>query len=350
MHTSAAGTACEPTPAVAPISVRVSRGSDREREADWNPEQYYTAQGPVYRTARGGKAGGPSAELVGMLPLRDRGFKGITGGAANVTVEVVAPVATLERAAAAIAMSCLRQNEAFIGSTAMLVPAASADCEVHTVNAVPSTSKRAKGRLSDRKSKVQKHSRTKQRCMMRADDENAQKVNKANANACDHKKVPKQVTVKPAKARKRTLAAAATAHACTLRTGEAARAFAFEVVAAAVAMHEERDALVGVLGQAETLDLCHTPCISALSPGLLTIDVPSGMCFSACIRRRALQRSACVFTVVLLGLNTLIVLYAPWLAVIRGTWCLLCVQPGSWYTWLCPTSVNHVYLNIQVPC
>lgn len=269
----------EVPPAPVPISVRLSRGAERRRDADWDPEEYYTASGPVYRTSKGGRAAGPSAELVGMLPVRDRGCKGVTGGASNVTVDVVAPVATLERAAAAIVASSVRHNEVPIGSSGLFP--ASAHCEVHTANAAaPSGSRRKKGKstfddsagrtgappIAQGGAHAKKRTHAKQKRVTAGEDSNKRNTIKQGATQLGN-------------VRKGVLAAAAAAYACTLKPGEAVRAFAFQVLAAAVSMHEERNALVRVMGQAETLDLSHTPCIGM--PSFLT-RIGSLCCISCC--------------------------------------------------------------------
>lgn len=237
------------------ISVRLIHGTERQREADWNPELYYTAAGPIYRASKGGKGAlqsqpTPTTALIGMLPIRDRGYRGITGGGAHVTVDVVAPVDTLERAAAAIAFSVLHDTELNTG-------------EVHIVNDA-SASQRKKGKLAGSVTAAKKQAENRCKKGKRVKQESVIGVNSGSKGTQQkmHDSKVKQIATKRARVSKGGVLVAA--HACALKPGEASRAFVFEVLAAAVAMHEERHALVRVLGQAETLDLSHTPCIGAL--------------------------------------------------------------------------------------
>lgn len=249
-HTSSGGA---PTIAIAPaaITVQLIPTTEPQREADWNPELYYTAAEPTFRTHRVGKRASqpmqPSPELIGMLPVRDRGYRGLvaTRGPGKVTVEVTATASTLERAAAAIAFSCMQRKDAKIASSGLL------GVDVVRRQGKVVGSGVAGGAQVENKMKGKKGSK---------------KRSQPNGTAADGSK-PKAAGGKVQKAvpKGATHVGTAMLHAklaSALKPGEAARAFVFEATAAAVAMHEERQALLRVLGQAETLQLSHTTCIS----------------------------------------------------------------------------------------
>lgn len=275
---TAAGTSSQGVPGVAAaqVTARLVRSTQCRREPDWNPELYYTAYGPSYRgtSNKGGKGGlqrwAPSMQNIGALPVRDRGFKGGTGAAAadTVSVEFVAPVATLERAAAAIAMSALSCVSQTGRAGGQLAPENDGDenggpeAEAGKKQEAPATA-------------TSTVPRTRKPAAKRAKKGAKTAANQVKSTAVAHvSKGPKSQKRKGSKQKKtfeddktaseKALVVMSNAErACPLQHGQACRAFAFEVLAAALAMHKERNALVSVLGQANTLDLSHTPCVGA---------------------------------------------------------------------------------------